>query len=277
MWPVFSSPLCVVWMAILIYPAGGLSRHSHQATPLPTSCCGVYVYQGFQMGSRGEGKPGVLAQLDSAHRALRPVQQPGVVVQEVWVPLGTKWGLVRTPGLGGASCPTRPGWDPGPSLGISMGPCFLWGQAESQAAWWPSGWGQGAPYPGQGHRAWLGAKVEYAGPDDLVLPEAPASALSLVHGCLSPGGFLPAVPSCTPVPGAKETPWGSAAAASSLALPVSSDSSPSLVCLPTPQSLPLVWLWVTSNRLQEQVASSLWRLSEPSQPFFRSCTLTPGL
>lgn len=87
------------------------------------------------MGSWGEGKPGVLAQLDSAHRALRPVQQPGVVVQEVWVPLGTKWGLVRTPGLGGASCPTRPGWDPGPSLGISMGPCFLWGQAESQAAW----------------------------------------------------------------------------------------------------------------------------------------------
>lgn len=86
-------------------------------------------------GLQGEGKPRVLAQLDSAHRALRPVQRSGVVVQEVWVPLGTKGELVRTPGLGGASCPTRPGWDPGPSLGISMGPCFLWGQAESQAAW----------------------------------------------------------------------------------------------------------------------------------------------
>lgn len=58
--------------------------------------------------------------------------------------------------------------------------------------------------------------------------------MSLVHGCLSPGVFLPAVPSCTPVPGAMETPWGSAAAASSLALPVSSDSSPSLVCPPHP-------------------------------------------
>ena len=86
-------------------------------------------------GLQVEGKPRVLAQLDSAHRALRPVQRSGVVVQEVWVPLGTKGELVRTPGLGGASCPTRPGWDPGPSLGISMGPCFLWGQAESQAAW----------------------------------------------------------------------------------------------------------------------------------------------
>ena len=79
---------------------------------------------------------------------------------------------------------------------------------------------------------WARAEGACAGPDDLVLPGAPAPAQSLGCRCLSPGGCRPAVTSCTPIPGATETLAGSAAPVSSLALPVFSDSSPAHVRSP---------------------------------------------